>query len=63
MYRFTREVQIHGQTYTARVEVQFSSATKSPKKSGEASSEQQQRTQFMQNYFVNALQILMRFFI
>lgn len=57
MYRFYRQVQIQGNTYNARVEIQFSSATEYLSVNlGDYRDQQRQRTQFMENYFVRSLQ-------
>lgn len=56
-YRFLREVDIHGNKYTARVEVYFASATEYLNSNlGDYRSHQEQRTQFMESYFTRALQ-------
>lgn len=55
-YRFTREVQIQGNRYIARVEVYFSSATEYLNLNLNSESRlQKQRTQFIENYFTSAL--------
>ncbi|WP_373998792.1 hypothetical protein [Bdellovibrio bacteriovorus] len=57
MYRFNREVTVHGNKYPARVEVHFSSATEFLDTNlGRMSREQQERTNFMDAYFARALQ-------
>ena len=56
MYRFTRPITIRGNTYTARVEVHFSSSTELLSRNvGRNASEQQDRSQFTENFFRNAL--------
>lgn len=57
MYRFSREVNIHGNKYVARVEVQFSSQTEYLSANlGDYRNEQKQRTQYMESYFARGLQ-------
>ncbi|MEK2644043.1 hypothetical protein [Bdellovibrio sp. BCCA] len=56
-YRFLKTVQIQGNKYTARVEVQFASATEYLSQNlGDYREQQRQRTQYMDNYFAHALQ-------
>lgn len=56
-YRFMRNVQIHGNLYAAQVEVYFSSATEYLSLNlSDYRGQQDQRTLFMENYFVQALQ-------
>ncbi|WP_374029591.1 hypothetical protein [Bdellovibrio bacteriovorus] len=57
MYRFSRAVQIHGKTYTARVEIQFSSATEYLNSNlGKYRSQQEARTAYAERFFTTALQ-------
>lgn len=56
-YRFYRDVQIHGQTYRAQVEVHFSSATEYLDQNQKSyRSEQQRRSGFAETFFVKGLQ-------
>ena len=56
-YVFTRTVSLFGKTYPVRLEMHFSSATEFfAANTGQYSSQQQQRTQFMDSFFANALQ-------
>lgn len=56
-YVFTRTVTIFGQQYPARVEMHFASATEYYSSNiGKYSREQQERTQFMDDFFASALQ-------
>lgn len=56
-YHFTRSVMIHGQKYLASIEMNFSSAAVFLSDNlGKYREEQKQRTQFMENYFSQALQ-------
>lgn len=55
--RFTRDIQIAGKTYTARVELHHSSVSESFRhNTGAARYQQQQRTQFMENFYAQSLQ-------
>lgn len=55
-YRFYRDVVIHGRRYTAKVEIQFSSATEFLNLNlGDYRDQQKQRTQYAENFFARAL--------
>lgn len=57
MQAFMRYVQIQGQTYLARIEIQYSSATEYLSMNlGQARGLQQMRTQYAERFFANALQ-------
>jgi hypothetical protein len=56
MYRFTRPITIRGKTYTARVEVQFSSATELLNRNlGRYAGQQRNRSQYTESFFLNGL--------
>lgn len=56
-YRFIKNVQIHGRTYQARIEMHFSSATEYLESNlGSARDTQRQRTQYTENFFLTGLQ-------
>lgn len=56
-YRFVKNVQIHGRSYQARIEMHFSSATEYLESNlGSARDTQKQRTQYTENFFLNGLQ-------
>ncbi|WP_291515643.1 hypothetical protein [Bdellovibrio sp. ArHS] len=57
VYRFRREVIVHGVKYPARIDVHFSSATEFLESNlGRMSREQNERTSFMDSYFAKALE-------
>lgn len=56
MYRFSKPIRIRGKTYTARVEVQFSSETELlSRNTGRYSANQSSRSQYTESFFKNAL--------
>lgn len=55
-YRFLKNVQIHGRSYQARVEMHFASATEYLRENlGSARDTQQQRSQYAENFFLKGL--------